>query len=80
MDDIWASFYLQSKGYKVIYNKPTVYQDRNLHDYIIDFSKEYNGYINNKKLIESILINPDNIQKFIPEISWKAFQEYKKYF
>lgn len=80
MDDIWASFYLQSKGHKVVYNKPTVYQDRNFHDHIVDFSKEYNGYINNKKLIDSILVNPDSIQKFIPEISWKAFQEYKKYF
>jgi hypothetical protein len=80
MDDIWASFYLQSKGHKVIYNKPTVYQDRNIHNYLTDFIKEYNGYINNKKLIESLLKNPDNIKEYIPDISWNSFQEYKKYF
>lgn len=80
MDDIWGSYYLQSKGHSVIYNNPTVYQDRNIHDYLIDFQKEYNGYINNKLLIESLIKNPDNIRSFIPEISWNSFQEYKKYF
>lgn len=80
MDDIWGSYYLQSKGYKVIYNKPTVYQDRNVHNYLNDFMKEYDGYINNKQLIESLSHDPDNIKKFIPEVSWKSFQEYKKYF
>lgn len=80
MDDIWGSYYLQSKGHSVIYNNPTVYQYRNIHDYLIDFQKEYNGYINNKLLIESLIKNPDNIRSFIPEISWNSFQEYKKYF
>ena len=31
MDDIWASYYVESLGYKVVYNYPTVYQDRNEH-------------------------------------------------
>lgn len=80
MDDIWGSYYSQSKGHKVVYNKPTVYQERNAHDYINDFSKEVNGYINNKKLIESVIENPNNIRNFIPEISWKCFEEYRKFF
>jgi hypothetical protein len=80
MDDIWGSFYLQSKGHNVIYNKPTVFQDRNVHNYMNDFMKEYDGYIHNKDLIESLFINPENIKKFIPELSWNSFQEYKKYF
>jgi len=80
MDDIWGSYYYQSKGHKVIYNKPTVYQERNIHNYITDFSKEVDGYINNKNLIESVIINPDNIKDFIPKRSWDAFQKYQTFF
>jgi hypothetical protein len=80
MDDIWGSYYYQSKGHKVIYNKPSVYQERNIHNYITDFSKEVDGYINNKNLIESVIKNSDNIKDFIPKRSWDAFEEYKKYF
>ena len=32
MDDIWASYYVEAKGLKVVYNKPSVYQLRNEHD------------------------------------------------
>ena len=46
MDDIWASFYVLSKGHKVIYSKPTVYQDRNIHNLIKDFKNEVIGYVN----------------------------------
>jgi hypothetical protein len=40
MDDIWASFYVTSKKYKVLYGEPSVYQDRNVHNLIKDFKDE----------------------------------------
>ena len=80
MDDIWGSFYAQAKGRNVLYNKATVIQERNEHDYLIDFSKEVNGYLNNEKIINDILIDAENISKYIPDISYSAFKEYKKYF
>ena len=40
LDDIWASYYLQSLGYKVFYGPATVYQERNYHQYSNDFKQE----------------------------------------
>jgi hypothetical protein len=78
MDDIWASYYVQSKGFKVIYNKPTVFQDRNEHNLIIDMKKEYIGYENNLQLLKDLNSNPDNIRRYIPEKSYAAWGEYRK--
>ena len=54
MDDIWASYFVQSKGLRVLYNLPTVFQERNEHDLIKDMKKEYLGYENNLKLLNDI--------------------------
>ncbi|MDC0216425.1 hypothetical protein OAJ75_04965 [Candidatus Pelagibacter sp.] len=80
MDDIWAAFYVQSLGFKVIFDKPTVYQKRNEHNIYNDFLKELIGYKNNLSLINSLYKNPNNIKKFLPKESYEAFEEYKKLF
>lgn len=79
MDDIWASFYLQGLGYKVVYGKPTVFQDRNLHDLTKDMKDEYLGYENNLKIIELVVENPEKIFSFLPRSSIKAFEIYRKH-
>ena len=68
MDDIWACFYVTSKKYRVIYNEPTVYQQRNVHNLIKDFKDEYIGYVNSLNLVESLYKNSDNITKFLHKI------------
>jgi len=78
MDDIWASYYVEAKGFKVLYNKPSVYQQRNVHDLTKDMKKEYIGYENNLNLIKELKKNPNNIKKFLPEKSWKAFKLYQQ--
>lgn len=78
MDDIWASFYVTSKNYKVVYNEPTVYQQRNVHNLIKDFKDEYIGYVNSSNLVEKLKKNPDNIYNFLPKKSALAFDEWKK--
>jgi hypothetical protein len=80
MDDIWGSYYCQAKGHKVVYNKATVYQERNAHNYLVDFSKEVNGYLENTKLINDVLGNPESIEKYVPETSYKALKVYQSYF
>ena len=80
MDDIWASYYVESLGYKVVYNYPTVYQDRNEHDLTIDLKKEVIGYENNLKLLNELKTNPNNILNFIPERSKDAFKLYQRHF
>lgn len=78
MDDIWASYYVQSLGYKVIYSKPSVYQERNIHDLTKDMKQEYLGYENNLDLVKSLKRNSNNIINFLPKRSQEAFKEYKK--
>jgi len=78
MDDIWASFYVTSKKYRVLYSEPTVYQERNVHNLIKDFKDEYIGYANSLKLVESLYKNSDSIYNFLPKKSSLAFDEWKK--
>lgn len=77
MDDIWASYYVQSKGHKVIYNKPTVYQLRNVHNLIDDMKKEYLGYENNLSLLNDLYSDSELIKNYLPEKSYLAWQTYK---
>jgi len=80
MDDIWASFYVQSLGFKVVYDTATVYQKRNEHNIYKDFEGELIGYKNNLALLKSLKNNPKNIKKFIPKKTYEAFSVYKKLF
>jgi len=80
MDDIWASYYLEAKGYRVVYDKATVYQERNVHNLTKDFTDEIIGYERTLDLLKDLLKDADNIKKYIPELSWNAFQAYQKLF
>jgi hypothetical protein len=73
MDDIWGSYYCQSKGNKVVYSNATVYQARNEHNLMLDFSNEVNGY----ELAHKVSVDAANIQKYIPEKSWAALKAYQ---
>lgn len=80
MDDIWASYYLQAKGYKVVYGKPSVYQVRNEHDLVKDMKQEYLGYENNLNIVRDLTIDPEKIFSYLPEQSIRAFNLYRKHF
>lgn len=67
MDDIFGSYILQKKGFKVVFAPPTVYQDRNEHDLTIDMKKEYIGYENVRNIIED--------ESFIPFDSYNRYRE-----
>lgn len=80
MDDIWASFYVLSRGFKVIYNRPSVIQKRNKHDLTKDMLNEFIGYENNLELIKDLKKNINNIYNYIPKRSKLAFLRYQKHF
>jgi hypothetical protein len=82
MDDIWAAYYVQAKGYEIVFTKPGVYSDRTLgtvgrYSAINDMKKEYLGMENNLNLIKDLTKDPDNIKNYLPEKSWLAFLEWK---
>ena len=80
MDDIWASYYIQARGYKVVYGKPSVYQDRNEHDLVRDMKQEYLGYENNLNIVKDLAVDPETILNYLPEQSFRAFNLYRKHF
>ena len=80
MDDIWASYYVLSMGFKVIYGKASVFQKRNKHDLTKDMLKEFIGYENNLNLIKDLKKNINNINSYIPKKSRLAFLRYQTHF
>ena len=59
MDDIWEAYAIQQDlkdvyGNFVLYNKATVYQDRNEHDLTLDMEEEMIGYKCNQKLYQKV--------------------------
>jgi hypothetical protein len=78
MDDIWASYYVQAKGFKVVYNAASVYQQRNVHDLTRDMKQEYLGYENNLKIVTELKESPDRILNFLPDSSKIAFEIYRE--
>ena len=80
MDDIWGAFYLQAKGFRVVWNAPSVYQQRNVHDLTRDMKQEYLGYENNLKMVQDLAADPEAIANYLPERSQQAFALYKRHF
>ena len=76
MDDIWASYFLQHMGAKVVYGRPSVYHKRNPHDLVKDMKSEYLGYEYNLEIAG----NPRAMFKYIPKESQRAFDLYQKHF
>lgn len=80
MDDIWASYYVQAQGFRVVYGAASVYQDRNVHDLTRDMRAEYLGYENNLSLVEDLARDPASILAYLPGRSAWAFQLYRRHF
>jgi hypothetical protein len=76
MDDIWASYYAQAKGWRVVYCKASVFQDRNEHDLIVDMKKEYLGYENNLRIVNDRKTMAESIVGLLSGRSKAAFRLY----
>ncbi len=59
-----------------VYNKASVYQDRNLQDLITNLEKEVIGYRNTYKLINDL----ENFMEYLPEETQNFYKTYSKCF
>jgi hypothetical protein len=80
MDDIWAAYYVQAKGFTVVYERASVYQQRNEHDLMKDMKQEHLGYENNLKLVSDLAQDPERILWYLPSESARAFALYRRHF
>lgn len=77
MDDIWGSYILQHHfPDSVVYNKASVYQDRNVQDLITNLEKEVIGYRNTYKLLNDL----ENFMDYLPEDTKKFYNTYRSCF
>jgi hypothetical protein len=80
MDDIWAAYFVQAKGRRVVFGSASVYQKRNIHDPVRDMRQEYIGYEKNLSLVRDLTKAPDCIAAYLPERSVQAFKLYRRHF
>jgi len=78
MTDIWASFYVQAKGFIAVHTQADVIHKRHPHSTMDDFNDELLGYRYTTKLLEWLRLNPENISDFIPNRTYNAMREYKR--
>lgn len=77
MDDIWASYILQHHfSENIIYNVPSVYQERNKQDLVTNLENEIFGY---RKTLDFIY-NLSEYKSKLPDRTLTAFDCYYKYF
>lgn len=80
MDDIWGAFYVQALGYRVVFSKASVYQQRNVHDLVRDMRQEYAGYENNLNMIVEMTQDAEAIASYLPGRAIRAFDLYRRHF
>ena len=80
MDDIWAAYYVQALGYRVLFAEATVRQERNPHDLTEDMKREFLGYEKTLPLVRALREEAGAIEHFLPEKSMRAFDLYRECF
>lgn len=77
MDDIWGSYVLQYYfPDNLIYNKSSVYQDRNIQDLITNLEKEIIGYRNTFNILQNL----SSYEKYLPKETKIYFDTYRSCF
>lgn len=77
MDDIWGAYIVQKYfPNSVVYNKASVYQDRNVQDLITNLENEIIGYRNTNKLI----LDLENYVNYLPEKTQAFWNKYQEHF
>jgi hypothetical protein len=80
MDDIWSSYYVQAQGFQAVYGKPSVYQERNIHDLTRDLCDELIGYEHSLEIVRELSGDPNALLRYLPARAVQAFQLYQRHF
>lgn len=77
MDDIWGGYIAQLQfPQSVVYNRASVYQDRNVQDLVTNLEKEVIGYRQTQQLI----YNLNQWKKIVPEKTVEFYEAYRRCF
>ena len=74
MDDIWGSYIVQNYfSNNLIYNRASVYQDRNEQDLIVNMEEEMIGYKKTEKLLRDL----NNYLRYLPQNTIDSYKIYR---
>jgi len=77
MDDIWGGYIAQLKfPQSVVYNKASVYQDRNVQDLVTNLEKEIIGY----RYTQDLLYNLNLWKQYVPQETVDFYEAYRRCF
>lgn len=77
MSDIWSAYIIQHHfPNSVVFNKASVYQERNIHDLTKDLENEMLGY----KFTHQFVNDLKNYRKFLPEKTLEFYKIYQEQF
>ena len=77
MDDIWGGYIAQMKfPQSLVYNKASVYQDRNVQDLVTNLEKEIIGY----RYTQTLVANLNVWQAYVPEETQEFYKAYRRCF
>lgn len=77
MDDIWGAYIMQNYfPNSIVYNKSSVYQDRNIQDLVTNLENEIIGYRNTLKIVKDL----SNYTSYLPEKTKEFFKVYQSCF
>jgi hypothetical protein len=75
MDDIWMSYIIQHLfPNSVIYDKATVYQDRNIQNLVDNLQNEIMGYRQTKTFIQDL----SNYERYLPDETKRFYEIYRR--
>lgn len=78
MTDIWRSFVAQricwENNWYILFHEPTVWQERNEHNFLKDFEDEIPGYLNNYKI--SRILETLELEKGVDKIADNLYKCY----
>ena len=80
-DDIWPAYHVQAQGFKVVFGKPSVVQERNAQDVMKNFRDEQLNYMHNLDIVHAVNAgDKEPLKPFLPERAALAFHLYQRHF
>lgn len=78
--DIWMAYHMCAMGFTVVYQRPSVRQERNAHDLMADMRDEMVGYRRNIDIVTAIGDGTYRKEHFWPIRARRAFEAYRRSF
>jgi|GEM_PF-258804 len=78
--DIWTAYHVQALGFQVLFNRPSVYHARHVHNLTTDMIDEYLSYEKSIEVVRSIQDKSYDPVRFWPARTLQGYKLYQQCF